>query len=263
MGRFKRITLFSIMTLLLISCSHAEAETPHLNESSDNDIEQSETIADDQSDEAGGSDEEADDDDEHETKETSPKSDEKEDKAKEQKEAISKSDRDEKESNKDSSKQKEKKPSTTQKETNDTSSKSKDTNNKAVNDSKQTESNSKENVNNKKEQEQKKVIGTVTLSVVDPDGVGGPTFGPKEVEITSGATALDVLLKTGFDVRYTGNGSTAYVVGVEELKEFDEGPFSGWLFKVDGVEASVSAGAFELKPGQKVEWIYTTDWITN
>lgn len=52
----------------------------------------------------------------------------------------------------------------------------------------------------------------------------------------------------------------AYVRGINGLKEFDEGPLSGWKVKVNGTYIDRSAGAYKAANNQKIEWIYTTDY---
>ena len=114
-----------------------------------------------------------------------------------------------------------------------------------------------------KEQEKKpeKVEQSVTVSVSIPSGVsGGSGLSATKVTINEGDSVLDATLKAGVSVDYTGSGATAYIRGINGLKEFDEGPMSGWLVKVDGVMISQSAGSYVVNNNQKIEWIYTTDY---
>lgn len=44
------------------------------------------------------------------------------------------------------------------------------------------------------------------------------------------------------------------------LAEFDKGPNSGWLYKVNGVAPDVPLTAYTLESGDAVVWYYTEDW---
>ena len=52
---------------------------------------------------------------------------------------------------------------------------------------------------------------------------------------------------------------TVYVEGINYLYEFACGDLSGWTYRVNGQNAQVGAGSFELHDGDYVEWMYTCD----
>ncbi|MGF7086910.1 hypothetical protein JOD24_000742 [Kroppenstedtia sanguinis] len=81
------------------------------------------------------------------------------------------------------------------------------------------------------------------------------------VEIEADETAFSVLLKTlgPEQMTYTGSGSSLYVRAIGDLAEFDRGPLSGWMFRVNGEFPAHSAGSHPVKNGDVVEWVYTTD----
>lgn len=85
-----------------------------------------------------------------------------------------------------------------------------------------------------------------------------------EMEITEGDTVLQSLIditkskKIQMDYR-GGQGATAYVEGIDNVYEFDRGQGSGWMFRVNGIFPDRGAGAIPLKPGDRVEWLYTTN----
>lgn len=114
----------------------------------------------------------------------------------------------------------------------------------------------------KKEPPKQETKETVTVSVSVPKGVKGPNYGPTEIEIEEGSSVYDVLLKTGLSIGANTFGGV-YVYGIDGLEEFHEGPMSGWKYKVDGNYPNVGAGSTILKAGQKVEWIYTTDYTND
>lgn len=123
------------------------------------------------------------------------------------------------------------------------------------------QSNNNQSSSNKQPSKEEKVEQTVTVAVSIPSEVKkGSGLSPTTVTISDGDTVLDASLKTSIQINYSGSGGTAYIKGINGLNEFDEGPLSGWLVKVDGTMINRSAGSFEVKANQKIEWIYTTDY---
>ncbi|CAI6086877.1 DUF4430 domain-containing protein [Cohnella sp. JJ-181] len=102
----------------------------------------------------------------------------------------------------------------------------------------------------------------VTLSVVG-DADSGTILAPAAVELKEGDSVLDVLKRATrsrkIQMEYQGKGGAAYVEGIDNLYEFDKGAKSGWLFRVNGGFPGKSAGAYKLKDGDVVEWLYTLD----
>ncbi|TVY07609.1 DUF4430 domain-containing protein [Paenibacillus cremeus] len=103
---------------------------------------------------------------------------------------------------------------------------------------------------------------TVTLSIIG-DKKAGTILKPTEVEVSEGDTVLDVL-KRGtrslkIHMEFRGTGSAAYVEGIDNLYEFDQGPKSGWMYRVNGEYPGKGAGSYPVKAGDKVEWLYTLD----
>ncbi len=100
----------------------------------------------------------------------------------------------------------------------------------------------------------------VWLSVIG-DKSTGTLLSSRKVEIQDGDTPYSILIKTlgPGRVESSGSGATAYVIGIDGLKEFDKGPLSGWMYSVNGVYKSVSADTVPLKNGDVVQWRYTLD----
>lgn len=71
-----------------------------------------------------------------------------------------------------------------------------------------------------------------------------------------GTTVFDVLNNTGLDIDSTGSGNSKYIKGINDLYEFDKGPKSGWKYRVNGTFPNRSAGAYKVKPGDNIEWVY-------
>lgn len=99
---------------------------------------------------------------------------------------------------------------------------------------------------------------TAQISVSDPKG---KTFFSKgKISIGDQETALSLLQKTGLYVDVDMNTQYgAYVRGIEGLSEFDKGPNSGWMYKVNGKFPQHSAAYEHVKEGDYVEWLYTRD----
>lgn len=80
------------------------------------------------------------------------------------------------------------------------------------------------------------------------------------IEVNSSSTAYSVLRElakqNGKSISTKGFGSTVYVSGIDGLKEFDYGPSSGWMYKVNGTPPHIGAGAYYLKAGDQVIWYY-------
>jgi hypothetical protein len=102
----------------------------------------------------------------------------------------------------------------------------------------------------------------ISISILgDPDT--GTILEETELDWNKGDTVLDALKQVTRDhkipMEYRGIGILAYVEGIGSLYEFDLGPGSGWLFKVNGEYSYKSAGAVKVDKGDSIEWIYTTD----
>lgn len=103
---------------------------------------------------------------------------------------------------------------------------------------------------------------TVTISIVGPKDAGTILESTK-VEIEDGFTVFDVLKKVTKDkkiqMEFTGRKSNAYVQGINNIYEFDNGPESGWIYRVNGNIPQVSCGGYSIKENDNIEWLYTTD----
>ena len=53
--------------------------------------------------------------------------------------------------------------------------------------------------------------------------------------------------------------NSAYIEGISNLYEFDCGERSGWMYKVNGWFPNYGCSRYELKNGDKIEWVYTCD----
>jgi hypothetical protein len=112
-------------------------------------------------------------------------------------------------------------------------------------------------------QEQSQDSLSVTISIVGSKDTG-TILKPTEVEIKEGDTVLDVLKsvtrQNKIPMSYRGKKSAAYVEGIDNLFEFDEGAKSGWLYRVNGKINNKSAGACIVEDKDVIEWFYTVDF---
>ncbi len=80
------------------------------------------------------------------------------------------------------------------------------------------------------------------------------------IEAKDGATVLDVLKdvvkENKIHIEYEGS----YVKGIDNLYAQDKGEMSGWLFYVNGESATKGADSVYVRDGDKIEWIYITEF---
>ena len=94
----------------------------------------------------------------------------------------------------------------------------------------------------------------------------GVILGETTAVIKDGDTVWDVLQRVcseqgvALEADWTPAYSTAYVQGIGHLYEFDCGRGSGWLYRVNGETPSVGCSSCTLRPGDRIEWIYTCDF---
>lgn len=103
---------------------------------------------------------------------------------------------------------------------------------------------------------------TVQLTIVGSSDIG-TILSTEEIEIGDSETVMDILKKVTrakqIQMDFSGSGATAYVKGIDNLYEFDKGPGSGWMYSINQKFPNRSAGAWEVKPGDHIQWLYTED----
>lgn len=153
-----------------------------------------------------------------------------------------------------SSKQETKKQETKKTETKSSSAKQETKKTETNNSSSKQETSAPQQVEPPKQETP--VKQTVSVQVI---GVNS-TMMQGNIEVNSSSTAYSVLRElakqNGKSISTKGFGSTVYVSGIDGLKEFDHGPSSGWMYKVNGTPPNIGAGAYRLKAGDQVIWYY-------
>ena len=81
------------------------------------------------------------------------------------------------------------------------------------------------------------------------------------LKVKANSTVLDVL-KSFLDTKgiHYDIKNSAYVSGINNIYEFDAGPNSGWLYRVNGKLADRGAGSYNLRNGDIILWEYTVDY---
>lgn len=126
--------------------------------------------------------------------------------------------------------------------------------------------------NNKTTQKsgEKKDSSTGKISEVKPnfiikDDVKGEQILSMKIDF-SGRTAeeatMQVLREKGIRFKATGSGDTFYISMIDNIRERDEGPQSGWCYFVDGRKYSIGAGTYKLSGNEILEWKFLKDGIT-
>lgn len=84
-----------------------------------------------------------------------------------------------------------------------------------------------------------------------------------EFEFSEGESAFNVLerelkrRKIHFEFTNVPMYDSIYIEGIGNLYEFDAGPLSGWIYRVNGKILSVGCSQYKLKNGDKIEFLYT------
>ncbi|MGO4549180.1 S-layer homology domain-containing protein [Paenibacillus sp. 2TAB23] len=85
------------------------------------------------------------------------------------------------------------------------------------------------------------------------------------VELKAGDTVWTVLKRTldaaqiSFDFDWNETYGSVYVKTIAGDGEFDHGQDSGWMYNVNGIYPDYGASKYTLKPGDRIQWRYTTN----
>lgn len=61
--------------------------------------------------------------------------------------------------------------------------------------------------------------------------------------------------------KYTPLYESYYVMGINYLYEFDGGPQSGWMYRVNGWFPNYGCSSYYLSDGDVIEWVYTCEGL--
>ncbi len=100
------------------------------------------------------------------------------------------------------------------------------------------------------------------LDIVPKDGV---IFAEKAVTFYEGESVFNVFMremkqnKIHLEFENTPIYGSAYIEGIANIYEFDCGELSGWMYKVNGWYPNYGCSRYQLKAGDRIEWVYTCD----
>lgn len=100
------------------------------------------------------------------------------------------------------------------------------------------------------------------VELVPSDGV---IFTEASVTFYEGESVFNLLqremkkAKIHMEFENTPIYNSAYIEGINNLYEFDCGELSGWMYKVNDWFPNYGCSRYQLKEGDKVEWVYTCD----
>ncbi|MBQ1714872.1 MAG: DUF4430 domain-containing protein [Firmicutes bacterium] len=85
------------------------------------------------------------------------------------------------------------------------------------------------------------------------------------VKFTPGQSSYDVLRASmqaagiQMDAEYNSLYDSAYIKGINNLYEFDCGPYSGWMYSVNGIYPNYGTSVYTLADGDRLIFSYTCD----
>lgn len=100
------------------------------------------------------------------------------------------------------------------------------------------------------------------LSVLPDNGV---IYSERQIVFCEGESVFDILLRETkknrihMEFEDTPIYNSAYIEGIHNIYEFDCGDLSGWMYKVNGWFPNYGCSRYQLKAGDKIEWVYTCD----
>lgn len=103
------------------------------------------------------------------------------------------------------------------------------------------------------------------LDKIDVLPTNGIILPETNVEFHPGESVFDILdretkaRKIHMESNFTPAYNSAYIMGINNLYEFDCGELSGWMYKVNGWFPNYGCSRYEVKAGDKIEWLYTCD----
>ena len=109
----------------------------------------------------------------------------------------------------------------------------------------------------------KDMLDSSKADILPEDGV---IFPETTVYFSEGESVCDVLVREMMNAKIhmesenTPMYKSAYIEGIANLYEYDCGPLSGWMYKVNGEFPNYGCSAYVLSDGDRVEWVYTCDF---
>lgn len=105
-------------------------------------------------------------------------------------------------------------------------------------------------------------LNSEKLKLIPQDGI---IFAEQEVTFYEGESVFNLLVremkknKIHLEFVNTPIYNSAYIEGIANLYEKDCGENSGWKYMVNGHSPNFGCSNYQLKEGDKVEWVYSCD----
>ena len=106
------------------------------------------------------------------------------------------------------------------------------------------------------------ILNSEKHELIPSDGV---IFATRQVTAYEGESVFNVLQREmrrhGIHMasRFMPVFNSAYVEAINNIYEFDVGPLSGWMYRVNGDFPNFGSSRYILRPGDVIEWLYTVD----
>ncbi len=97
----------------------------------------------------------------------------------------------------------------------------------------------------------------VKFSIKGPEGY---ILSTRSITFESGESVLDLTKRIcdAYDIEFDPN--RGYVSSIGGIAEKDYGENSGWTYYIDGEKPNIGAGMIDVEAGQRIQWIYTSDY---
>jgi hypothetical protein len=80
-----------------------------------------------------------------------------------------------------------------------------------------------------------------------------------ETDLTAFEVLKNIIKENKLQMETKGIGEFVYISGINNLYEKDEGPLSGWMYKVNDEIPNVGIASYKLEPNDNVEVYYVLD----
>lgn len=112
------------------------------------------------------------------------------------------------------------------------------------------------------------ILSNMSLMTAEKKGIvpqDGVIFSERTVTFYEGESVFNLLVremkKNGIHLEFVNVPvyNSSYIEGIANIYEFDCGELSGWMYKVNGQFPNYGCSSYQLKSGDRVEFVYTCD----
>lgn len=80
------------------------------------------------------------------------------------------------------------------------------------------------------------------------------------IPVGSSAKYLTDMVLMNRGIEYKTDAFGTYIESIKGLAQFDNGPNSGWLYRINGAQATIGYDTLILNEGDYIEWKYSDNW---